>query len=102
LWLELELRAFTLSHSTSSFFVKVFWDRVSPTRAGFDSEILLISAFWVQMWATIARLSGVWTQGSALAKQALCCLSHISSSFCSGYFEGGGLMNYCPWAGLKL
>jgi hypothetical protein len=29
---------------------------------------------------------GVWTQGFALAKQALYCLSHTFSPFCSGYF----------------
>jgi hypothetical protein len=34
------------------------------------------------------------------AKQALYPLSHISSSFCSGDFGDGGLMNYLP--GLTL
>jgi hypothetical protein len=38
----------------------------------------------------------VWTQDSILAKQVLCCLSHAYSSFCSGYFGGGGLVNYLP------
>jgi hypothetical protein len=31
----------------------------------------------------------IWTQGSALAKQVLYCLSHTSNPFCSGYFEVG-------------
>jgi hypothetical protein len=41
---------------------------------------------------------GIWvlTQGFMVAKQALCCLSHTCSPFCSGYFGDGGLMNYLP------
>jgi hypothetical protein len=31
-----------------------------------------------------------------LAKQALYCLSHTASPFCSGYFGDGGLMNILP------
>jgi hypothetical protein len=30
--------------------------------------------------------SGVWIQDWVLAMQVLCCLSHASSPFCSGYF----------------
>jgi hypothetical protein len=36
-------------------------------------------------------VTGVWTQGSTLAKQALYCLSHTSTPFCSGYFGDGVL-----------
>jgi hypothetical protein len=48
--LGLELRAFTLSHSTSpSFCDRVFWDRVSWTicLGWLRTVILLISASWV-------------------------------------------------------
>jgi hypothetical protein len=40
--------------------------------------------------------TGVWTQVFVLSKQALYCLNHTSSLFCSAYFggEGGGLQNY--------
>jgi hypothetical protein len=40
--------------------------------------------------------------GFALAKQALHHLSHISSPFCSGYFEDGGVNNYLPRLALNL
>jgi hypothetical protein len=33
--------------------------------------------------------NGVWTQGFTIAKQALYCLSHSSSPFCSDYFGDG-------------
>jgi hypothetical protein len=33
--------------------------------------------------------SAVWTQGCALAIQALYCLNHISNVVCSGYFRDG-------------
>jgi hypothetical protein len=39
---------------------------------------------------------GLGTQGFVLEKQALYCLSHASSPFCSSYFGGGGLKNYLP------
>jgi hypothetical protein len=39
--------------------------------------------------------SEVWTQDSELAKQALYCLSHTSSSFCFGYFGDGVLDIIC-------
>jgi hypothetical protein len=37
----------------------------------------------------------VWIQGFVLAKQALNCLSHSSSPFCSGYFGNGVLQTIC-------
>jgi hypothetical protein len=37
--------------------------------------------------------TGVWTQGFLLVKQALYCLSHTSSPFCSDYFWREGLVN---------
>jgi hypothetical protein len=40
-------------------------------------------------------------QGFALAKQVLYCLSHSSSSFCSGYFGDGGLCELFVWADLE-
>jgi hypothetical protein len=40
--------------------------------------------------------SEVLTEGFALAKQALYCLSHTSSPFCSDYFGDGGLKTYLP------
>jgi hypothetical protein len=40
--------------------------------------------------------TGLWTRGFALAKQVLCCSSHTSSPFCSGYFGDGGLMKCLP------
>jgi hypothetical protein len=40
--------------------------------------------------------TGVWTQSFMLAKQALYCLSHTSSPFCSGYFGDGVLRTVCP------
>jgi hypothetical protein len=45
----LELRAYTLSHSTSPFYVKYFWDRVSQTicPGWLQAAILLISVSWV-------------------------------------------------------
>jgi hypothetical protein len=46
-----------------------------------------------QTFFLLVRL-GVWTQGFALAKQALYHLSHTSSPFYCGYFGVGGLMNY--------
>jgi hypothetical protein len=42
----LEVRAYTLSHSASPIFVKVFWDRVLQTVCWLQTAILLISAFW--------------------------------------------------------
>jgi hypothetical protein len=39
--------------------------------------------------------TGVYTQGFALAKQVLYCLSHTFSPFCSGYFGEGGF-TFCP------
>jgi hypothetical protein len=47
--LGLELRAYTLSHSTSPFLWRVFWDRVSKTicPGWLHTTILLISASWV-------------------------------------------------------
>jgi hypothetical protein len=44
-------------------------------------------------WRLLRRLivsffagTGIWIHGFVLVKQALYCLSHTSSSFCSGYF----------------
>jgi hypothetical protein len=37
---------------------------------------------------------GFWNRGFKLAKQVLCCLSHTSSLFCSGYFGDG--QTICP------
>jgi hypothetical protein len=53
--LELELRAFTLSHSTSPFCDSYFQDRVSQTTClgWLRTSILLISASWV------ARITGM-------------------------------------------
>jgi hypothetical protein len=36
-----------------------------------------------------------------LTKQALQCLCHTSSPFCSGYFGDGGLTDYLPKLALK-
>jgi hypothetical protein len=46
--LGLELRAYILSHSTSPFYVKYCWDRVSRTicPSWLQTAILLISASW--------------------------------------------------------
>jgi hypothetical protein len=44
----------------------------------------------------------VWTQGFALAKYALYCLSHTSSTFYYGYFWRWGLVNYLPGLALHL
>jgi hypothetical protein len=44
--------------------------------------------------------TGVWTQGFALGKQVLDCLSHSSSPFLSGYFGDGVSWTIClhwPW-----
>jgi hypothetical protein len=60
--LGLELRAYTLSHSTSPFFCdRVFWDRVSWTICSvwLLTAILLISASWA------SRVSGVSHQHPA-------------------------------------
>jgi hypothetical protein len=53
--LGLELRAFTLSASTSPFWWRVFWDRVSKTLClgWLRTSILLTPASWV------ARITGV-------------------------------------------
>jgi hypothetical protein len=40
--------------------------------------------------------TGVSIQGFMLTKQALYCLRHTCSSFSSGYFGDGGLMDYLP------
>jgi hypothetical protein len=42
---------------------------------------------------------GVWTQGFALARQVLYCLSHASCPFCSSYFEIG--LCFLPRPGLQ-
>jgi hypothetical protein len=39
---------------------------------------------------------GIWTQDLTLTKQAVYCLSHTSSPFCSGYFGYGILWTICP------
>jgi hypothetical protein len=47
--------------------------------------------------------TGVWTQGFALAKQALYCWSHTPSPFCSGYFGDGASWALCPgWTGTLI
>jgi hypothetical protein len=53
--LGLELRAFTLTHSTALFLWRVFWDRVSWTicLGWLQTTVLLISTSWV------ARITGV-------------------------------------------
>jgi hypothetical protein len=38
--------------------------------------------------------TGISTQGISLGKKVLYCLRHISSPFCSGYFDA--LVNYLP------
>jgi hypothetical protein len=66
--LGLELRAYTLSHSTSSFCVRFFPDRVLWTISPgwFQTSILLISASWgVSHWCQAKRtlytlLVGMW------------------------------------------
>jgi hypothetical protein len=68
--LGLELRAYTLSQSTSPFCIKYFWDRVSQTicLGWLRTTILLIAASWV------ARITGVSHQHPAafcLLKQKL-------------------------------
>jgi hypothetical protein len=69
--LLLELRAYTLSHSTNPFCVRCFWDRVSRTicPGWLWTVILLISASWV------ARITGVSHQ----------CLAVLLCSFNKGY-----------------
>jgi hypothetical protein len=56
-------RAYTLSHSTSPFWWRVFWDRDSQTicQGWLRTLILLISASWVvglQAWSTSAQF--IW------------------------------------------
>jgi hypothetical protein len=51
------------------------------------------------------RIEGFFflTQGFALAKQAIYCLSHTSGPFCSGYFgDGVGLSNCLLGLALNL
>jgi hypothetical protein len=43
-------------------------------------------AMLIQLCILFIYGTGVSTQGFTLAKQALYCLSHTSSTFCSGYF----------------
>jgi hypothetical protein len=57
---------------------------------------------WLQRLAAASSFlffldrTGVWTQGCALTRQALCSLSHTSSPFCSGCFEEEDFLNYLP------
>jgi hypothetical protein len=44
----------------------------------------------------------VWTQAFTFSKQALYCLGHTSSPFCSGCLGDGGLRNYVPRLALNL
>jgi hypothetical protein len=50
--------------------------------------------FWMDVF--VFDKTGVWTQDFALANQALYCLSHTSSPFCSGYFGDGVSWTICP------
>jgi hypothetical protein len=54
------------------------------------SQVPLFSHFFSRSLTVHWVLGGKdWTQGLACAKQALYCLSHTSSPFCSGYFRDG-------------
>jgi hypothetical protein len=49
--------------------------------------------------------TGVWTQGFVLTTQALFCLSHTTSPFCSVYFGDGVWRTMClgwPWTVVPL
>jgi hypothetical protein len=82
---RLELRAYTLSHSTSPFCVRYFQDRVSCTicPGWFQTVILLISASWV------ARIIGVSHQRQP---PAVFCLF-----VCSVLFWNRDSLNYSYW-----
>jgi hypothetical protein len=79
--LGLELRAYTLSHSTSPFCEGFFWDRILQTicQGWLWTSVLLIAAFWIASITGVSHRcpgsTGVWTQGFTLGTWVLYLLS---------------------------
>jgi hypothetical protein len=78
-----------LSHAPCPKVVLFWWN-----------PMLSISSFIV--WIPTHRGTEVCTRDLVLARQVLCCLSLISSSFCSGYFRDRASLSNLDWSQITI
>jgi hypothetical protein len=66
------------------------WEEIKKARSKWPSSKLceVFGCLFVHLFCFVVS-TGVWSQGCALARQALYHFSHSTSPFCIGYFELG-------------